>query len=119
MTAPPAMRPGHVLYGDGPVRLNAGRATRTVRVVNTGDRPVQVGSHYHFAEANPALDFDRGAAWGYRLAVPAGTAVRFEPGIPREVSLVELAGRRIVAGLRGECSGPLDMDGEGRAAHEQ
>jgi urease subunit beta len=76
-------------------------------VTNTGDRPVQVGSHYHFAEANPALRFDRDAAWGHRLGVPAGTSVRFEPGVPREVVLVPLAGRRVVAGLRGECGGPL------------
>jgi urease subunit beta len=102
------MTPGEVLPGDGPVEINAGRAHRTQTVVNTGDRPVQVGSHYHFAEANPALDFDRAAAWGHRLAVPAGTSVRFEPGIPREVSLVPLGGRRVVPGLRGECGGPLD-----------
>jgi len=77
-------------------------------VLNTGDRPVQVGSHYHFAESNPALDFDRDAAWGQRLAVPAGTAVRFEPGIGREVELVALAGARVVPGLRGEAAGRLD-----------
>jgi urease subunit beta len=100
--------PGEVIYGDGPVEINAGRPVLTLRVANTGDRPVQVGSHYHFAEANPALEFDRGAAWGHRLAVPAGTSVRFEPGVPREVELVPLAGRRIVPGLRGECGGPLD-----------
>jgi len=105
--------PGEVLHGTGPITLNAGRKTRTLRVVNAGDRPVQVGSHYHFAEANPALQFDRAAAWGCRLAVPAGTAVRFEPGIPRDVALVELAGRRIVAGLRGECAGLLDRGGAG------
>ena len=74
----------------------------------TGDRPVQVGSHYHFAEANAALDFDRTAAWGHRLAVPAGTSVRFEPGMPRDVELVALAGNRIVPGLRGLAGGPLD-----------
>ena len=105
--------PGEILFGDGPVVINEGRPTVTLRVVNTGDRPVQVGSHYHFAEANPALDFDRAAARGYRLAVPAGTSVRFEPGVPREVELVPLAGRRIVAGLRGECGGPLDGPGGG------
>jgi urease subunit beta len=77
-------------------------------VTNTGDRPVQVGSHYHFAAANPALDFDRGAAWGRRLDVPAGTAVRFEPGVTREVTLVPFAGRRIIPGLRAEYAGPLD-----------
>jgi urease subunit beta len=100
--------PGEILLGDGPVTINAGRPVTTLRVVNTGDRPVQVGSHYHFAEANPALEFDRDAAWGQRLAVPAGTAVRFEPGIDREVDLVPLAGARIVPGLRGAAAGSLD-----------
>jgi urease subunit beta len=100
--------PGEVLPGDGPVTINAGRPVRRLPVTNTGDRPVQVGSHYHFAEANPALAFDRAAAWGHRLAVPAGTAIRFEPGIAREVDLVPLAGNRVVAGLRGACRGPLD-----------
>jgi urease subunit beta len=101
------VRPGEVLYGDGPVEINAGRPVTVLVVTNTGDRPVQVGSHYHFAEANPALRFDRAAARGQRLAVPAGTAVRFEPGVTREVSLVPLAGARIVPGLRGETGGPL------------
>jgi urease subunit beta len=100
--------PGEILFGDGPVEINAGRPVLTLRVANTGDRPVQVGSHYHFAEANPALEFDRAAAWGHRLAVPAGTSVRFEPGVPRDVELVPLAGRRVVPGLRGECGGSLD-----------
>jgi len=99
--------PGEVLFGAGEVEINAGRPVLTLRVSNTGDRPVQVGSHYHFAEANPALDFDRTAAWGHRLAVPAGTSVRFEPGLPRDVDLVPLAGRRIVVGLRGSCGGAL------------
>ena len=99
--------PGEIVLGDGPVIINAGRPVTTLRVVNTGDRPVQVGSHYHFAEANPALEFDREKAWGLRLAVPAGTAVRFEPGIDREVDLVPLAGARIVPGLRGQAKGPL------------
>jgi urease subunit beta len=102
------MTPGEIVYGDGPVVINPGRVAVTMTVVNTGDRPVQVGSHYHFAEANPALDFDRVAAWGFRLGVPAGTAVRFEPGIPREVELVPLAGRRVVPGLRAEAAGALD-----------
>ena len=102
------MRPGEVLFGDGPVEINAGRPITSLRVLNTGDRPVQVGSHYHFAEANPALEFDRAAAWGHRLAVPAGTAVRFEPGIPRQVELVPLAGDRVVPGLRGQAGGGLD-----------
>ncbi|MFI6516422.1 urease subunit beta [Spirillospora sp. NPDC050679] len=100
--------PGEVVPGDGPVELNPGRPRTAVTVVNTGDRPVQVGSHYHFAVANPALDFDREAAWGKRLDVPAGTAVRFEPGITREVDLVPLAGNRIVPGLRPEKAGELD-----------
>jgi urease subunit gamma/beta len=92
--------PGAVIPGDGPVPLNAGRDTVTLIVINTGDRPVQVGSHYHFAQANPALSFDRDAARGFRLDIPAGTAVRFEPGITREVTLVALAGSRTVPGLR-------------------
>jgi urease subunit beta len=100
--------PGEVLAGDGEVQLFAGRPTVELLVVNTGDRPVQVGSHYHFAEANPALAFDRGASRGRRLAIPAGTSVRFEPGIERTVRLVPLGGRRVVAGLRGEVAGPLD-----------
>ena len=102
------MIPGEILYGDGPVVLNEGRETTRLTVVNAADRPVQVGSHYHFAEANPGLEFDRAAARGKRLAVAAGTAVRFEPGVPVEVELVPLAGRRIVAGLRGETGGHLD-----------
>lgn len=101
------MVPGEVVLGEGPVVINAGRPVSTMMVTNTGDRPVQVGSHYHFAEANPALEFDRHAAWGQRLAVPAGTAVRFEPGIEREVDLVPLGGARVVPGLRGEAGGPL------------
>ena len=80
-------------------------------MTNTGDRAVQVGSHYHFAEANPALTFDRAAARGHRLAIPAGTSVRFEPGIERRAELVPLGGRRVVAGLRGEVAGPLDTPG--------
>jgi urease subunit beta len=94
------MIPGEILPGEGPVALNAGRAVLTLVVVNAGDRPVQVGSHYHFAQANPALRFDRDAAWGHRLDIAAGTAVRFEPGVEREVSLVPLAGRRAVPGLQ-------------------
>jgi urease subunit beta len=100
--------PGEILTGEGPVTINAGKPVTTLAVVNTGDRPVQVGSHYHFAEANPALEFDRDRAWGQRLAVPAGTAVRFEPGIDRDVELVPLGGARIVPGLRGAAGGPLD-----------
>jgi len=100
--------PGAVVTEGEPIVLNVGRGTLVLAVQNTGDRPVQVGSHYHFAEANPALDFDREAARGHRLDVPAGTAVRFEPGVDREVDLVPLAGRRAVWGLRGEVGGPLD-----------
>jgi urease subunit beta len=99
--------PGEVLFGEGEIEINAGRPVTTLTVTNTADRPVQVGSHYHFAEANPGLAFDRAAAWGQRLAVPAGTSVRFEPGITREVDLVPLGGARIVPGLRGECGGNL------------
>jgi urease subunit beta len=94
------MIPGEILHDDDPVEINPGRPVLTLLVRNIGDRPVQVGSHYHFAVANPALDFDRTAARGRRLAVPAGTAVRFEPGIEREVDLVPLAGARVVPGLR-------------------
>jgi urease subunit beta len=99
--------PGEVIPGEGPVVINEGRPELRLTVRNTGDRPVQVGSHYHFAEANEALDFDRGAAWGHRLGVPAGTSVRFEPGVAREVLLVPLAGNRIVPGLRGRAGGAL------------
>ena len=106
--------PGQIVLGDGPVTINAGRPVTTMVVVNTGDRPVQVGSHYHFAEVNPALEFDRALAWGQRLAVPAGTAVRFEPGIERPVDLVPLGGRRIVPGLRGEAGGRLDAGSRAR-----
>jgi urease subunit beta len=92
--------PGEVLHGAGEIEINVGRSPVELRVVNTGDRPVQVGSHFHFAEANTALEFDRAAAAGHRLAVPAGTSVRFEPGIPRVVTLVALGGRRVVPGLQ-------------------
>ncbi|WP_430780182.1 urease subunit beta [Actinoplanes sp. G11-F43] len=102
------MIPGEILFGDGDIEINAGRPTVDLTVRNTGDRPVQVGSHFHFAESNAALEFDRTAAWGHRLAIPAGTSVRFEPGIPRDVTLVAFAGRRVVPGLRGLAGGPLD-----------
>ncbi|MDX2591129.1 MULTISPECIES: urease subunit beta [Streptomyces] len=102
------MIPGEVLFADGPVVCNAGREASRLTVLNAADRPVQVGSHYHFAEANPGLEFDREAAHGKRLNVAAGTAVRFEPGIPVEVELVPLAGARIVPGLRGRTGGALD-----------
>ncbi len=102
------MIPGEVDGPDGTVTINAGMPVTAVVVVNAGDRPVQVGSHYHFAEANPALQFDRDVARGQRLAIPAGTSVRFEPGISRSVELVPIGGARIVAGLRGEVKGRLD-----------
>ena len=105
------MIPGEILTGPEPVELFVGRPTIELVVRNAGDRPIQVGSHYHFAETNPALSFDRVAARGFRLAIPAGTSVRFEPGIEREVSLVALAGRRVVPGLRGDVAGPLDDEG--------
>ena len=94
------MIPGEIRTAAGELELNAGRESRTLRVVNTGDRPVQVGSHVHFAQSNPALDFDREAARGFRLDLPAGTSVRFEPGAHADVTLVELAGARRVPGLR-------------------
>ncbi|MFE3882426.1 urease subunit beta [Streptomyces lydicus] len=102
------MIPGQILYADEPVSLNEGLPLTRMTVLNAADRPVQVGSHYHFAEVNPGLDFDRAAAHGKRLNVPAGSAVRFEPGIPTEVELVPLGGKRIVVGLRGETGGALD-----------
>lgn len=102
------MIPGEVTGPDGSIELNVGALRTTLEVVNGGDRPVQVGSHYHFAEANPALLFDRGVARGLRLDIAAGTSVRFEPGIARTIQLVPIGGERIVAGLRGEVAGPLD-----------
>lgn len=101
------MIPGEILTREGEIELNAGRATLTLSVTNTGDRPVQVGSHYHFAETNAALAFDRAAARGYRLNIAAGTAVRFEPGQARTVELVELAGRRVVYGFNAQVMGSL------------
>jgi urease beta subunit len=100
--------PGEVLPADGVVELNPGRPVLELVVENTGDRPVQVGSHYHFAAANPALSFDRRAARGYRLDIPAGASARFEPGVSKQVTLVALAGARVVPGLRTESAGPLD-----------
>ncbi len=102
------MIPGEIIPGDGDVELNAGRPTCALEVANTGDRPIQVGSHYHFAETNAALAFDRAAARGFRLNIAAGTAVRFEPGQKRRVELVALAGDRIVYGFTGAVMGPLD-----------
>ncbi len=102
------MIPGELDPAPGELELNAGRPTLTLAVANTGDRPIQVGSHYHFAETNPALRFDRAAARGMRLDIPAGTAVRFEPGQTREVRLVAYAGTRAVYGFRGEVMGQLE-----------
>ena len=106
MTTP--LVPGEITGPDDVIACNEGRARVTVTVVNTSDRPVQVGSHYHFAETNPALSFDRAVARGFRLDIAAGTSVRFEPGIEREVTLVAYGGARIVAGFRGDVGGPLD-----------
>ena len=104
------MIPGEIITGDEPVGLNEGRASATVTVINTGDRPVQVGSHFHFADANTALSFARADAHGMRLDIPAGTAVRFEPGMTRAVTLVAIGGLRKVPGLqRGK--GGEDLDG--------
>ena len=102
------MTPGEIIVSDsGPLQANVGLATKVIVVANTGDRPVQVGSHYHFYEVNPYLAFDRDAALGFRLNIPAGTAVRFEPGDEREVELVALAGTREVYGMNGMVNGFL------------
>jgi urease subunit beta len=101
------MIPGEIMCAEGDIELNAGLATLTLTVANTGDRPIQVGSHYHFAETNAALRFDRTKAHGHRLDIPAGTAIRFEPGQTRDVILVPLRGDRIVYGLRGLTMGAL------------
>jgi len=102
------MTPGEYFIDDGDIELNVGRATVTVKVANRGDRPIQVGSHYHFYEVNTALAFDRLATRGFRLNIPAGTAVRFEPGQERTVELVALAGARRVYGFLGRIMGPLE-----------
>jgi urease subunit beta len=102
-----AMIPGELFIKDGEIELNAGRKTVTLTVANSGDRPIQVGSHYHFFETNPALQFDRKKARGMRLNIPAGTAVRFEPGQSREVALVALAGARKIFGFRQDVMGKL------------
>ncbi|MFZ5756345.1 MAG: urease subunit beta [Pseudomonadota bacterium] len=101
------MIPGEMQVAGGEIELNAGRATRELSVTNSGDRPIQVGSHYHFFETNAALRFEREQARGFRLNIPAGTAVRFEPGQSRTVELVELAGTRTVYGFRGLVMGKL------------
>jgi urease subunit beta len=104
----PPLIPGELLPEPGDLELNAGRPVTTITVANTGDRPVQVGSHFHFHEANSALAFDRDAARGQRLDIPAGTAIRFEPGDSRDVQLVPFAGERRVFGFNGLVNGPLD-----------
>jgi urease subunit beta len=101
------MIPGEVIPASGEIEINAGRETKTLRVSNAGDRPIQVGSHYHFYETNAALQFDRAAALGFRLNIPAGTAVRFEPGQERTVELCALAGMRVVFGFNARVSGKL------------
>ena len=101
------MIPGEILFADGPIAYNEGREVTRLTVLNAADRPVQVGSHYHFAETNPGLEFDRAAAHGRRLNVAAGTAVRFEPGQTREVRLIAFAGKREVYGFRQEVMGKL------------
>ena len=105
------MIPGEIITADGDVELNAGLPRTTLRVANAGDRPIQVGSHYHFAETNPALRFDRAQARGKRLDIAAGTAVRFEPGQERDVTLVPYRGSRTVQGFRGEVMGELEPEG--------
>ncbi|MEK6666548.1 MAG: urease subunit beta [candidate division NC10 bacterium] len=116
------MIPGEYLLGEGEVVANVGRRTAELTVANTGDRPIQVGSHFHFFEANKALRFDRARAFGMRLNIPAGTAVRFEPGDEKRVTLVELAGTREVYGLNALTDGPAGDAGRagavGRAARE-
>jgi urease subunit gamma/beta len=116
--APEEARPGEVLAAPGSVMLNQGREAIALRVTNLADRPIQVGSHYHFAEANPYLRFDRARAYGRRLDVPAGMAVRFEPGETRTVELVELAGERVVQGGNGLASGPVTPEGRARVVAE-
>jgi urease subunit beta len=101
------MIPGEVMTAEGDIELNAGSEALTLMVANTGDRPVQVGSHYHFAETNPGLDFDRAAARGMRLDIPPGSAVRFEPGQRREVKLIAIGGRRHIYGLNAAVMGEL------------
>ena len=102
------MIPGEVLVQPGEIVLNDGRPTVTLRISNTGDRPIQVGSHYHFYETNAALYFDRDATRGYRLDIPAGSAVRFEPGQSRNVTLVAIGGARVICGFSGTENGPLE-----------
>jgi urease subunit beta len=112
------MIPGEYFIQDGEIELNKGRRTVTLTVANSGDRPIQVGSHYHFFETNPALRFERAKARGMRLDIPAGTAVRFEPGQTREVALVALAGARAVYGFRQAVMGKLDKGGKHKAGQK-
>jgi urease subunit beta len=111
--------PGELLVEEGQIRINDDRETATVTVANTGDRPIQVGSHFHFFEANAALEFDREAAFGMRLDIPAGTAVRFEPGEEDDVALVAYAGERLVSGMNGLTNGDLDDPAVREAALER
>src|SRR5580765_9981 len=113
------MIPGEYLLENEPVDINTGRPTATIAVTNTGDRPVQVGSHCHFFEVNRALAFDRPAAYGVRLDIAAGTAIRFEPGDSREVNLVAIGGRREMVGLNGLVNGALDDEATRKAALER
>ena len=105
------MTPGEILFAEGPIVYNEGRDTTRLTVLNAADRPVQVGSHYHFYETNPGLVFERAKTRGFRLNIPAGTAVRFEPGQTRSVELCAFAGKRHAYGFRGEVMGPLDEEG--------
>lgn len=105
------MKPGEIIIKDTPITINAGRETREIAVFNAGDRPVQIGSHYHFFEVNRELTFDRSLAFGFRLNIPAGVAVRFEPHDKKVVELVALAGKREVFGLNNQTNGKLDEEG--------
>ncbi len=111
--------PGQLFPTDEPVEINVGRETATVTVENTGDRPAQIGSHFHFFEVNPALDFDRKTAYGMRLNIPAGTSVRFEPGCEEDVDLVGIGGERIMHGMAGLVNGNLDDDEVRQRAFER
>ncbi|CCC41765.1 urease subunit beta [Haloquadratum walsbyi] len=111
--------PGELIPADKPVEINADRETTSVTVENTGDRPSQVGSHFHFFETNPALSFDRKSAYGMRLDIPAGTAIRFEPGCEKDVDLVAIGGDRIVKGMGGLVNGELDADETREQAFER
>jgi urease beta subunit len=112
---PATEEPGALLIGDGEIELNSGRESSSLQVTNLGDRPIQVGSHYHFIETNTSLKFDRDAAYGKRLDIPAGTAVRFEPGETKTVKLVEISGNKIIAGGNNIASGPVSTAGRSRA----